>query len=441
MKKVIIGIAFLLWYLLFGCSLGGDIESLRDELKSDEKEQPLNGPVPGNTIAEKFQWLQVNAQSDTSYIIEVNAHENISPHILYYHDNSNITITIKGVGVNKIINLASNGSMFTIGSGITLILDANITLQGRNDNDASLVNVNGTLIMNTGAIITGNTTIYDGGGVSVYGGGTFSMNGGEISGNTASSGGGVSVNHFGIITMNSGEIIDNTASNKGGGVYSYDSNFIMNNGKIIGNIAYGGGGGVYIHGGSSDSHGTFSMLNGEITGNIAFEDGGGVYVSIGGAFALTGGEIIDNIAFDGGGVHVSHGSFIMEGGEINDNTANLNGGGVSVSGTSGSFTIRNGTIYGNIASSYGGGLYVSYGTFIKTGGTIYGYDINDIINSNVAKNNSGTIQTNRGHMVYAERGSYYDSIYKRKETTAGPGDSLSFNGNVNPPVFSGDWDY
>jgi hypothetical protein len=60
----------------------------------------------------------------------------------------------------------------------------------------------------------------------------------------------------------------------------------------------------------------------------------------------------------------------------------------------------------------------SDGKFIKTGGTIYGYDAGDPKNSNVIKNSSN----DKGHAVYVQGTTY------RKETTVGPGDKLSFNG-------------
>jgi hypothetical protein len=84
-----------------------------------------------------------------------------------------------------------------------------------------------------------------------------------------------------------------------------------------------------------------------------------------------------------------------------------------------------GEISGNTAYSRddyhydgGGGVYVaSDGIFTKAGGTITGYS-NDTQNGNVVKNNSGVVQINRGHAVFA------GSELKRKETTVGPGVAL-----------------
>jgi len=414
-----------------------------------------NDPLLGGLVMQLEQ-LQTTAQDGGSYSIEVSANESIEPFILNY--SSNITITLKGIGANRTISLSSNGSMFSIGSGVTLVLDSNITLQGHSDNTDSLLKISGgTLIMNDGSAISGNTATYspyssssDGSGVYVrYG--TFTMNGGEISGNKSSSsstqyggrGGGVNV-EGGDFTMTGGKIYGNAAS-YGSGVYvigSYNSGtFTMNGGEISGNS----GSGVYVIGIGSYNSETFTMNGGEISGNT----GRGVYVHADyagrGTFTMNGGEISGNTS---GGVSVGgytsgstiyRGIFTMSGGEISGNTGPY-GGGVLVNG--GTFTMSGGKISGNIAISSpnyanlgGGGVYVRNGIFTKTGGTIYGYSADDN-NSNVVKDSNGVVQSNQGHAVYASR----DSVTKRRETTAGPGDALAFNGTVDPPTFSGAWE-
>jgi len=79
---------------------------------------------------------------------------------------------------------------------------------------------------------------------------------------------------------------------------------------------------------------------------------------------------------------------------------------------------------------YVGNLNGYSGSIDKTGGTIYGYNEGDTVNSNAVKNSSGTVVHNQGHAVYAER----NTTIKRKEITAGPGVNLS---NYD----SGGWDY
>ncbi|MDR0455755.1 MAG: hypothetical protein LBH20_03615, partial [Treponema sp.] len=147
-------------------------------------------PVPGNNLAEKLEWLKKNTESNKSYLVAVNANESLNPTVLDYNiyfidyyivtSKNNITIKLQGIGGEKTISLLSNGSLFTIGSGVTLVMDNNITLQGRISNTSDpviKVREGGKLIMN-GGVISGNGEW----GVDVYDGGTLTKNGGTIYG-------------------------------------------------------------------------------------------------------------------------------------------------------------------------------------------------------------------------------------------------------------------
>ena len=392
--------------------------------------------VPGATLAAKLSWLQTNAVSNIDYTVEVTANESISPATLSYSGRTNIGITLRGTGAVRTVSLSSVGAMFTVPSGVTLVLDNNITLQGRSDNNNSLVVVNagGTLVMNAGSAVTGNTitTAGSGGGGVEVADGTFTMNGGEISGNAVPNdfGGGVGVWVNGTFTMSGGKISDNTAGG-GGGVYT-DGTFTMSDGEISGNTTSGNtasgnyGGGVYV-----SRNGTFTMEDGEISDNTTSSGGGGVYVSIG-TFTMSGGEISSNTAYRGGGVHMYSGTFTLEGGEISNNTASVDGGGVymiydcnfTMSGmvkisdntassgggvcvATGTFTMSNGEISGNTASSGGGVCVHADGTFTMedgkisgntssgNGGGVYATGIftmsNGEISGNTANNNGGGV--------------------------------------------------
>jgi hypothetical protein len=136
-----------------------------------------------------LEWLKKNTESNKSYLVAVNADENISPTVLDYNSylfgyivtsKNNITIKLHGIGGEKTISLLSNGPLFTIGSGVTLVMDNNIILQGRISNSSNpVIQVmnGGKLIMN-GGVISGN----GGWGVYVHGGGTLTKNGGTIYG-------------------------------------------------------------------------------------------------------------------------------------------------------------------------------------------------------------------------------------------------------------------
>jgi len=247
--------------------------------------------VPGSNLTEKLVWLQRGADSHNTYVIEVNADENIASYTFEFPNIINITIAMRGVGAKRNIRLGSSGSMFTVKSNVTFILENNITLHGHSQNTSSLVVVDGGIFkMNAGTGITGNTGGGSGrgwGGGNGGGGvhlssGTFEMNGGTISGNTSNYGGGVYVGG-GTFTMKGGTISGNTANENGGGLNISGGVFTLNGGNIIGNTAPSGGG-VWMNGG------TFTMRGGNIAGNTAVNGGGGVFVQ-GGTFAKTGGVI------------------------------------------------------------------------------------------------------------------------------------------------------
>jgi uncharacterized repeat protein (TIGR02543 family) len=388
-----------------------------------------------SSLAESLTWLANNAEEGGEYTITVSANETIAPTTLSY-SGKRVSITLDGGEAERTVTLGSTGSLFTVGSGVTLTLDNNVTLRGRSNNTVSLIQVNrsGALVMNTGSKVGNNTAtgvIIDpptynlyGGGVSVSG--TFTMNGGEISGNNVSLssshrialyvyGGGVSVS--GTFTMNGGTISGNRVSSSSSSSYS-------------GFIPYVYGGGVYV------ASGTFAMNGGTISGNTASSSreayGGGVYVS-GGTFTLTDGTISGNTASAspaesyssatsyGGGVAVSSGRLTMSGGTISNNTASSSnssyGGGVYTGST---FTMSGGTISGNRAYSsssatftpyaYGGGVYVASGTFTKqVGGVIYGSDASAL--RNIA------FQDRCGPAVYVQ---VTTTLYRFRSATAGP---------------------
>jgi hypothetical protein len=280
--------------------------------------------VPGNSLTEKLTWLQRSVDSHNTYILVVNANENIAPCIFEYGGAVNITIILKGDDTNRTIRLRSNDTMFTVKPNVTFILDNNITLQGHRRDSGTMIVVEdgGMLIMNAGSTIIGNTaTASDLYGTGVWVGtrGTFTMNGGIISGNTVSNGGG-GVYVAGTFTMNDGTISGNTA-NYGGGVYvESGGSFTMSGGDITGNTARAFGGGVQV---GSNYGGTFIMWGGTITGNTAVRAGGGVSIGSGTTFTKTRGIITGynsdqsngNVVKDDDGVLARRGHAV----QINDN--------------------------------------------------------------------------------------------------------------------------
>jgi len=267
-------------------SLGVPFDDLRQFVQTYQRKDTsaIQGTmVPGSNLTAKLAWLQKSAESHNTYILEVNANENIAPTRLYYEGAINITVVLRGNGVNRTIRLSTNGLMFEVQKQVTFILENNITLQGHNGNTSELVNVDeGTFKMNAGtAIIGNNRSNGNAGGVSVSSRGTFEMSGGTISGNSArGNGGGVHIYYDGNFTMTGGTISGNNAGGIGGGVNIETGTFTMDNGTISGNTAKNGGGVC----------GNFTMRGGTITGNTAREAGGGVFAQQN-SFKKTGGTI------------------------------------------------------------------------------------------------------------------------------------------------------
>jgi hypothetical protein len=293
------------------------------------------------------------------------------------------TITLKGTKSGNMENnitiaKTNTGSLLSVSGSGELILE-DITLRGNESNTAALVNVGGKLTMKSGSRITGNSntngiTSNGGGGVKVVANGYFIMEDGSIDNNKSSKtnnipvGGGVCNN--GYFKMTGGTIANNTVGTDsnggsyGGGVYSNSANsFEMTGGTIRENKAQGdssygyhAGGGVYIMNGNFTMSGTAEISNNETTTNSC-GSGGGVYFL--GTFTMNGGTIKGNRSASGGGVEIF---------STNNNNP-------------GSFTMTNGVIEGNRSTIEGAGAAVNksgqYGSFIKTGGIIYGTTTSD----------------------------------------------------------------
>ncbi len=219
------------------------------------------------------------------------------PSLEAYIIDDNKKITIKAEGY-RTIQLSGTGSLFTVESGTTLILEGSagniLTLAGIGNNNKALVWVDGgTLEMKEGAEITGNTNSADGGGVHVSG--TFIMTGGSINKNRASSGGGVYIESGGIFTMEGGII---------GGSPTTEGN------------SAGEGGGVCVTQGSFEMKGDARIIYNNVSGTIS--KGGGVFLSTSGSFDMSGNaEISSNSSTGsnskGSGVYVDSGSFDISG--------------------------------------------------------------------------------------------------------------------------------
>jgi hypothetical protein len=283
----------------------------------------------GKTLASTLDWLKTNSSNNTTYTVMIGADEDLPPWTLggtsagtttAFNSKNNITLNIEGKGIERVIRLNSSGSLFTVNSGVKLVLADNITLRGRADNNAALVRVyaaDGEFTMQGNTKITGNTSnsSNNGGGVRVSDG-TFNMEGtASVSGNISTgnnSSGGVYVTSSGTFNMAGTALVSgNTASStstSGGGVFVLGTFNMADNASVSGNTSTIGG--VYVPGG------TFTMNGGVVSENTASGTGaiaGGVYVSSGGTFTMNDGEVSGNTSSSfGGGVFVG-GTFTMSG--------------------------------------------------------------------------------------------------------------------------------
>ena len=373
-----------------------------------------NQRIGDQNLSAALTYIAANAVDGDNYLIAIGADETIAPATLNYSGRT-VGITLQGFDSERKISLSSNGRMFDIRDNVTLTLDENITLMGRDSNNNSLLLVNwyGGLIMNAGASITKNTSTNQqgGGGVHVSSFGTFIMYGGTISENTARTAGGVF--NEGTFTMYGGTISGNTAEDRndtskgyGGGVVNRGATFTMYGGTIIGNTAERNGGGVMEHYGN----GTFTMYDGAINRNTAGGSGGGVYIDgVGNFFTMYGGTISGNTASSsGGGVGMRQNSnpytiFTMHGGTISGNTAGASGGGVS-----------------SVTSAWNtlGILRKQPSDGEQTSGIIYGSDVDGVDEHGVLLRNTAT--NNTGHAV--SRSGTLPST--QRNTTAGPTDHI-----------------
>jgi hypothetical protein len=173
-----------------------------EKIGMDSTEEGVAGGWENTTdLKTELDWLTTNAEDEAEYLLILKDDETLDPATLGYSSKT-VKLTLcggKADGTPAEITLSTNGSLFTVGAGVTLVLDENITLQGQASpatNDSPLVEITagGELVMRNGSAITGNaTTNTTGGGVCVNGG-TFTMEGGDIHHNTGSiSGGGVYV--------------------------------------------------------------------------------------------------------------------------------------------------------------------------------------------------------------------------------------------------------
>ena len=201
----------------------------------------------------------------------------------------------------------------------------------------------------------------------------------ELKNNKAANGGGLYLNKGLFFTLK-GKFLNNQATTgSGGGMYiEANGQTTLNNCVISGNTAAKNGAGIYSQGPLTTSSGV------EVKENIAGSHGGGLFMSSTSSLTLNNSTpVTENTATSyGGGIYLAGTLNVSGNATINKNTAST-GGGLYVD-TTGVLTINSCTINENTAKSAGGGIYTTTSsTFTMNNGAQ--------INSNLAKNNNGSI--------------------------------------------------
>ena len=169
--------------------------------------------IGNHTLEQALVYITTDAAPGDNYYIVLLGDTNCSPKTLGYSGKT-VGITLMADGFEeKKIQLTSTGSLFTINSGVTLTIEANVTLVGVTDNTASLVTINsatGALKLNGGKISDNDSTaVNGGGGIAASGNCMFikSATGGVITGYADDLETGNKVMNNGVIRTNRGHAV------------------------------------------------------------------------------------------------------------------------------------------------------------------------------------------------------------------------------------------
>ena len=109
----------------------------------------------GNTFQDRLAWLNANAASGEVYLLEVTEDLQLAPQTLSWGGMADIIIILRGTGGERTISrLGASGAIFTVGSGVTLVYDGGLILQG----GGVYVNAGGKFIMD-GETVSGPANV------------------------------------------------------------------------------------------------------------------------------------------------------------------------------------------------------------------------------------------------------------------------------------------
>jgi hypothetical protein len=192
--------------------------------RPEPEEQPRPDPglyagdvYKGNMgLQEAVGWMMFDVRNGSSYTIVLGKDEAVSPVSLDFK-NLRVSVALKSAGAERRVRYQGHPSrpLFTVGRGVTFVLEDGVILAGLRKDSKPLVGVEegGVFVMNGGAI-SGNASDGSGGGVFI-GKGVFTMNGGVIGGNKAADYGGGVFGESGSVFIKPGS---------GGVIYGADAN-------------------------------------------------------------------------------------------------------------------------------------------------------------------------------------------------------------------------
>ncbi|MCL2092825.1 MAG: hypothetical protein FWH12_01400 [Treponema sp.] len=404
------GSLFLIILIVFASCQNPLVKPFYDRLKGQLEDEQDEGPyapvmvdITGGEQNIPFDDLQAALEFITearTYRIRVAVDQTLDP-VQLSINGSRITLVGRYANRTVGVQLEGNGSLFTIGSNVRLTLGDGISLRGHEDNNASLVRVEGNARFEMqGGDIRGNTAPY-GGGVYVDANGGFAKTGGTIYG----ADGGLAANMATGTAPAGNAVFHNSSPSK------VRTHTALPSRNMDSSIA-GPSGGWDVPGGG-DSTGFNSLIattnsGGTITLNQSYDLGAG-NISINKDLTFTtqpGAHVTitrpegNNPAFDvmnafilrpgaGGSItiqgdpnvpavqpliHVrTSGHLIIHPGVniINTQTTEDINAGVYLNGSGARFTMEGGEISGHLRpSANGGGVYVQGGTFTMRGGII-----------------------------------------------------------------------
>ena len=350
------------------------------------------------------------------------------------------TYTIKRLGTRLIFYVSNNCKMKT----------ENIILDGNNDGELTFLSENGELTLDKGTVVqnfidvpsadgpaiymTGNSTLNIEDGVTIQNnagssmGGvigdnskdtTININGGTFTGNSSAKWGGV-IGSFGKVNINGGKFSGNSANSQGGVIYS-NGTLTINSGTFEGNqspysggvVAVGSKAKLNVNGGTFKGNSgkfgsaiyTSNTKKAEIKNAVIENNASGF-----GAMYFNGGSAIvedvtfnNNLAFNRGSaiynrdanVAVNKSTF-KDNGEMTDEDGTytcVHGGAIAVEKLNSDetkLTVVGSTFEGNKAEKDGGAIHTSDSNYANTVDTTKDYQVLNIDNATVFKNNKAS---------------------------------------------------